>query len=294
MRRVVRRIWIGAGCLAMIALVWSFQAHDVSDEFLRSGKGVVVRRGVAIEFMPERTDRKAGLIIYPGGMVDPNAYAPMAHRLAREGFPVRVVKLPWRSAVLESQRELLFDRTEEMLSSNPPVRWALAGHSRGGALATQFIQERGLRVTALVLIATTHLRDFDLSKLGMPVVKIYATNDGVATHGEMQKNADLLPPDMRWIGIAGGNHAQFGSYGPQLGDGRATISRQRQQEELLVALREALTDVEKRTPSAPPEARRYTAPRHASIRAASLPPPVPRPRLSVLTTRRATCRRSIR
>lgn len=258
----------------MAALTWSFQAHGVSDKFLRSGSGVLVREGVAIEFKPEASDRKAGLLFYPGGMVDPDAYAPLAHRLAREGFPVRIVKLPWRSAVLESQRKLLFDRTEEMLSANPPVRWALAGHSRGGALAAQFIHDRGPRVAALVLIATTHPRDFDLSKLGLPVMKIYATNDGVATHGEMQKNADLLPTETRWVGIAGGNHAQFGYYGPQLGDGSASLSRERQQEELLTALREALTDVERRTPSAPPAAHRHTAPRHASIQAATRPQPV--------------------
>ncbi|MBQ6465924.1 MAG: hypothetical protein IJJ43_06625 [Oscillospiraceae bacterium] len=34
----------------------------------------------------------------------------------------------------------------------------------------------------------------------------------------------FLPDGVRCCEIAGGNHAQFGSYGPQRGDGAATIS----------------------------------------------------------------------
>jgi len=36
--------------------------------------------------------------------------------------------------------------------------------------------------------------------------------------------------------IAGGNHAQFGYYGTQLGDNSATISREEQQAETAVAI----------------------------------------------------------
>jgi hypothetical protein len=39
----------------------------------------------------------------------------------------------------------------------------------------------------------------------------------------------LLPPDTQWTAIEGGNHAQFGWYGPQSGDHPATISRTAQQ-----------------------------------------------------------------
>jgi hypothetical protein len=40
--------------------------------------------------------------------------------------------------------------------------------------------------------------------------------------------------------LEGGNHAQFGSYGPQRGDGTATLSASEQQERTRAALREWL------------------------------------------------------
>ena len=43
--------------------------------------------------------------------------------------------------------------------------------------------------------------------------------------------------------IEGGNHAQFGSYGPQFGDGKATISREKQQQMTSEALVKALRRV---------------------------------------------------
>jgi Alpha/beta hydrolase family len=44
-----------------------------------------------------------------------------------------------------------------------------------------------------------------------------------------------------WVAIEGGNHAQFGWYGPQSSDGIATISRQEQQKQIVVATMELLS-----------------------------------------------------
>jgi hypothetical protein len=38
-----------------------------------------------------------------------------------------------------------------------------------------------------------------------------------------------LPPGSELVVIDGGNHAGFGHYGPQAGDGTATIDREEQQ-----------------------------------------------------------------
>jgi hypothetical protein len=45
----------------------------------------------------------------------------------------------------------------------------------------------------------------------------------------------LLPPDTQWTAIEGGNHAQFGWYGPQPGDNQATITREEQQAQIVAA-----------------------------------------------------------
>ena len=45
----------------------------------------------------------------------------------------------------------------------------------------------------------------------------------------------LLPQDTQFIVMDGGNHAQFGDYGPQPGDKIATISRAEQQKQIVEA-----------------------------------------------------------
>jgi pimeloyl-ACP methyl ester carboxylesterase len=105
----------------------------------------------------------------------------------------------------------------------------VAGHSRGGALAARMAHADPQLVSGLVLIGTTHPRDQDLSSLQLPVTKIYGTNDDVAPLADVKKNAPLLPPGTKWVAIDGGNHSQFGHYGPQLFDGTATITREAQQ-----------------------------------------------------------------
>jgi len=73
------------------------------------------------------------------------------------------------------------------------------------------------------------------------VTKVYASNDGVAPPNRVISNKGLLPKETQWVEIKGGNHSQFGHYGHQLFDGKATISRETQQTATRSALLEALT-----------------------------------------------------
>ena len=74
-----------------------------------------------------------------------------------------------------------------------------------------------------------------LSGQDVDVVSIYGTQDGVATVDEVKAGAALLPPGTEWAAIVGGNHAGFGWYGPQPGDGTASISREEQQAQTVSA-----------------------------------------------------------
>ena len=46
------------------------------------------------------------------------------------------------------------------------------------------------------------------------------------------------PSNSKEVVIKGGNHAQFGNYGEQAGDGTATISREEQQDQTAKAILE--------------------------------------------------------
>jgi len=231
-RQILRRVWIGAGLAFTAWLVAGFQAVDVPE----SVTGRATDEGIVFE--PTGPRRPVGLLFLPGGMVDPVAYAPLLHGLAREGIEARLLYLPWRAAMTEGQRADLFARIRQQTG-----RWVLAGHSRGAMLAARFAREHPEHLAGLALIATTHPRDFSLADLREPVMKIFGTRDGVAPPAAMEENRGRLPGDTQWVAIEGGNHVQFGYYRHQLFDGVAAISREEQTARTRQALLELLNRV---------------------------------------------------
>jgi len=53
-----------------------------------------------------------------------------------------------------------------------------------------------------------------------------------------------LPEDTSLVVIEGGNHAQFGDYGPQEGDGTATLARDAQQRATVDAILELIESLQ--------------------------------------------------
>jgi pimeloyl-ACP methyl ester carboxylesterase len=242
LRRGLRFLWIIAGLSFTTWLFIGFQAVDVSDDVLKSDQYVAVEpTDHGLRFRNRVNQQPVGMIFLPGGMVQPVAYAPLMRRIAGEGYPARLLYLPMRCACTDAQVRELFRNIHGVIKSEPNIAWILAGHSRGGMLATRFLHENGAVPAGLVLIATTHPRDFSLASFAMPVMKIYGTSDGVATYAQMLQNQHLLPQHTTWVEIPGANHVQFAYYRHQLGDDEATISRAEQQRLLEAALLNALS-----------------------------------------------------
>ncbi|MGC9399477.1 MAG: alpha/beta hydrolase [Anaerolineae bacterium] len=196
---------------------------------LEPGPEVTVTTDRWITFEPGEA-ATTGLILYPGGRVDPRAYAPTARAIAEEGVLVVIVPMPLNLAVLAPNRaQAVIDVHSEIET------WAVGGHSLGGAMAARFVYAHPATVDGLVLWASYPAESNDLSARDVAVVSIYGSRDGLATPEKVSASRDLLPPETRWIEIAGGNYAQFGWYGPQDGDLSATISRSAQQAEIVQA-----------------------------------------------------------
>lgn len=186
-------------------------------------------------FAPDGEPR-AGLVFYPGGLVDPAAYAPLMKRLADGGVLAVIVPMPLDLAVFG------INRADDVIAAYPDIEtWIIGGHSLGGAMAAQYLDKSPGVIDGLVLLASYPARSTDLSALSVKAVLIYGTEDGVA--GDVfEESLQRLPAGTRLEVIEGGNHAQFGDYGPQKGDGIATVSREEQQQ-LTAAAVLALVDV---------------------------------------------------
>lgn len=191
-------------------------------------------------FVPADTDpAQAGVVFIPGALVDPVAYAPLLHAVAAKGHPVYLFDLPWRGAFGQADGEDFLKRVRSLMEKSPRP-WVAAGHSRGAKIAALLARRPPQPMTGLILIGSTHPRDFSLADTRLAVTKIYGTADGVASADDVLANAALLPAKTRWVAIEGGNHHQFGYYGFQPGDHFASITRDEQQAATLAAVLSAL------------------------------------------------------
>ena len=102
----------------------------------------------------------------------------------------------------------------------------------------------GAGTDGLALWAAYPPADVDLSAAPIAATSIYASEDGLTSLAEIEASRAQLPPDTVFIEIVGGNHAGFGSYGEQDGDGVATIDPEEQQAQVVAATVELLQQVE--------------------------------------------------
>ncbi|WP_348799588.1 alpha/beta hydrolase [Flavobacterium adhaerens] len=178
-------------------------------------------------FTPKKGFQK-NFILFPGAMVAANAYTPLCRKIAENGYKSIIIKMPWRLPSCG------YNKPKEIgLFKDRSTKYILAGHSKGGKMAAQFVYENPKLIDQLILLGITHPRDFDLSHSIIPVLKIYGSNDGVAETNAVQQNKSKLPLSTKYVLIEGGNHSQFGYYGFQLGDNKARIDREEQQKIIL-------------------------------------------------------------
>lgn len=103
-------------------------------------------------------------------------------------------------------------------------------------MAAKYVSANPACCRGLILWAAYPAQENDLSaQTQLRVLSIYATLDGLATPRDILNARGLLPAATRFLPIAGGNHAQFGWYGPQDGDGVPTLSRAQQQRRVVDA-----------------------------------------------------------
>ena len=186
-------------------------------------------------------DDGVGVVVYPGARVDAEAYAPLASALSeRTGATVAVVRAPLDFALLNG------GAADEVIAAHPDIeRWIVAGHSLGGVAAAGYADENAGEVAGLLLWASYPADGTDLSGDGLAVTSIYGSRDGVLDRRSLNGAKARLPDDTEFVEIEGMNHAQFGSYGVQEGDGTATLSDERARQEIVGASGDLILSVER-------------------------------------------------
>lgn len=170
-------------------------------------------------FVPENST--TGLIFYPGGKVEHTAYAPLMRACAEQGILCALVQMPGNLAVLDA------NAADGLQQEHPEVTtWYIAGHSLGGAMASNYAAAHSEDFDGLILLAAYSTKD--LTGTTLRVLSVYGSEDGVMNRESYEKNRANLPADTTEVILDGGCHSQFGNYGPQDGDGIPTISGEEQ------------------------------------------------------------------
>ncbi len=226
MKPTVKRVllWIGvvalvALALAVIAVVW-WGTHPLGpsqaalDALVSDSSVKVTQSADGWEFVPAGgAEPSAALIYYPGGHVDARSYAPYARDLATRGYLVVVPVMPLSLAVLSP------NAADKVVAAHPNVSsWVIGGHSLGGAMAGQYVAKHPGTMGGIVLHGSYVPEGNDLSQTGIAALTQVGTLDTVVTRDALAAGKALLPASAVYEDLEGGNHAQFGDYGPQPGD----------------------------------------------------------------------------
>ena len=240
--RIFRLILIGIVVIVLLATVGLFGWATVRAQ-AATERAVVVLEQNGIEredgllvFRPDSPTDK-GLIFYPGGLVDPEAYAVTAQGIADAGYLVVIPKMPLNLAFTG------INRADGIREDFPEIEsWVIGGHSLGGAMAAQYAKNNVDNLDGLIMYASYPANNEDFVDFPLPILTIIGSKDPGAPQQEAFYDA-IAGSAERFI-IEGGNHRQYADYSYQPDDGIATISAAEQQEQIITATVQFLDTLE--------------------------------------------------
>ena len=196
-----------------------YHATDTAAAALESDDVIVAQTVFGWRFDGPADDK--ALVFYPGGKVDETAYAPLLHRIAKNGMDVFLVKMPLHLAIFGK------NSAENIISQYDYKNWYIGGHSLGGVMAVYYAADHDL--DGVILLAAYPTKAID-----EPMLILYGSEDGVLDLDRVKEAQQF--GTVEEVVIAGGNHAGFGNYGEQNGDRVSAISEEKQQEETADAI----------------------------------------------------------
>lgn len=226
---------VGIGLLGLILILCIafyiytldyYRASDYVEVLIEESQHQIEVDGRLTIIRPEKeAEDQQGIIFYPGGKVEAIAYMPLLLHLADEGITCVLVEMPMNLAVFNINGA---DKVVEKYSDID--EWYLMGHSLGGAMASSYMDKNYEQYEGLILLGAYPLNEIDINTL-----VLYGTYDVMLDLTNMYMADEVHE-------IVDGNHAQFGDYGVQEGDGEAKISREEQQRIAVAYIRDFILD----------------------------------------------------
>ena len=219
--RVLLTAAVGISAAVLTAVVYlndSYPADPDAQAAMQGSPGVSVTK-TDEGWLFDGSGTGSALIFYPGAKVEAQAYAPLMSELAAGGLDCFLVDMPMNMSIFG------INKAKGIIERSSYEHWYIAGHSMGGTAAASYCASDPDRIDGLILLAS-----YSAKKIGsgIRVLSVYGTEDKILDRDDYADNRKLLPEDMTELIIEGGNHAQFGCYGEQKGDGKASISPEEQ------------------------------------------------------------------
>lgn len=197
-----------------------YRADDVAIEALATvegenqGESRIQRLDDMWVFHPSEEQKiDEALIFYPGGKVEAKAYAPLLKQLSEQGITCVLMKMPFNLAVFDvNAADRVYDQFPDI------AKWYIGGHSLGGAMASSYADKNSEKIEGLILLGAYSVA----IDSPIPTLAIYGSEDMVLDREKLANTENKHE-------LSGGNHAYFGNYGEQKGDGTASITREEQQ-----------------------------------------------------------------
>jgi dienelactone hydrolase len=240
--KIIRWLLIGVLVLLIIGIIglvgWAtISAQEATERAIAvlEDNGVQREDGQLV-FRPSSPTEK-GLIYYPGGLVDPEAYAATAQGIADAGYLVVIPKMPLNLAFTG------INRADGIRKEFPEIEsWVIGGHSLGGAMAAQYAKNNEDSLDGLIMFASYPASNEDFVDFPIPILSLIGSRDPGAP--EQEAFYEAVADSASLFVIEGGNHRQYADYGYQRDDGVATVSAAEQQEQIIGAAVQFLDSLE--------------------------------------------------
>ena len=203
---------------ALIYFNIHYKATSEVNEYLKDDNEVKVVNNKDYYLFDNLNNDDKAIIFYGGAKVEEDSYAPLLNKLAHEGIDVYIAKMPFCFP--------LFNRSKADTIYNDTYKEVyLMGHSLGGVCCAMDLETTKLDYRGVIFLASYPSKQMDNKYKSLT---IYGSEDKVMNKKEYENNLSYLPSGYITKVIEGGNHANYGYYGKQKGDGEASITREQQ------------------------------------------------------------------